>query len=70
MTDTPENHTIKLLQEIRGEMREQFAEMREQFDDVNTRIDGVTHILTLIAGHQYALEARVEAIEDADTTEA
>ncbi len=64
MPDTPENHTIKLLQEMRSEMREQFDEMREQFDDVNTRIDGVTHILTLIAGHQYALDARVEALED------
>ncbi len=72
MPDTPENHTIKLLQEMRSEMREQFAqigrrfdEIDERFDGVDARIDGVTHIMTLMAGHQYALDARVEALEDA-----
>jgi len=71
MPDRPENHTIKLLQEMRSEMREQFEEFGRRFDEidarfdgVDARIDGVTHIMTLIAGHQYALESRVEALED------
>ena len=28
MTDEPESHTLRLLREIRGEMREGFAEMK------------------------------------------
>ena len=78
MAETPENHTIALLQDMRHEMRERFDEIDrrfehinqrfdeidERFDGVDARIDGVTHIMTLIAGHQYALEARVETLED------
>jgi tetrahydromethanopterin S-methyltransferase subunit G len=84
MAETPDNHTIALLQEMRREMRERFDEIGRRFEHVNqrfdeidarfdgvdARIDGVTHIMTLIAGHQYALESRVEALEDADKTEA
>ena len=40
MSETPENHTIRLLQELR-------KEMREGFDNVNVRMDGITHIMTL-----------------------
>ncbi|MDZ7710579.1 MAG: hypothetical protein U5K36_11375 [Roseovarius sp.] len=76
MAETPENHTIALLQDMRREMRERFDaidrrfdEVEERFDGVDARIDGVTHIMTLIAGHQYALEARVETLEDATSPE-
>jgi hypothetical protein len=56
MPDAPENHTIRLLQEMR-------AEMRKGFEDVNTRIDGLTHILTLLAAHSHTLDERVEKLE-------
>ena len=65
MAETPENHTIALLQDMRREMRERFDAIDRRFDEVDARIDGVTHIMTLIAGHQYALETRVETLEDA-----
>ena len=65
MAETPENHTIALLQEMRREMRERFDAVDERFDGVDARIDGVTHILTLMAGHSHDLDRRVEALEDA-----
>ncbi|GHU04711.1 hypothetical protein FACS1894205_3420 [Alphaproteobacteria bacterium] len=43
MADEPENHTIRLLREMREEMRE----MR---DDLTNRIDGNTLVLNLLAG--------------------
>lgn len=51
-----ENHTIRLLQEMR-------KEMQEGFDNVNIRIDGVTHILTLLAGNLQHHADRIEALE-------
>lgn len=53
-----ENHTIKLLQEMR-------QEIREQFEQTNTRLDGLTHIVTLLAGHSHDLEERTSALEAA-----
>lgn len=56
MVDEPENHTIRLLKEMREEMRAEFA-------NVNLRIDGLTHILTLLAGRSHDHEARIEKLE-------
>lgn len=71
MSKESENHTIRLLQEMRAEMREGFAEVNARFEEVNARfdavdlrIDGVTHMLTLLAGHSYNLEERVEKLEE------
>ena len=64
MADEPENHTIRLLRELRDEMRVEFAmigkrfekvderfdEMDRRFDGVSQRIDGVTHVLMLRCG--------------------
>lgn len=57
MADEPENHTLRLLQEMR-------QEMREGFDGVNARIDGLTHIVTLLAGYSHGLEKRLTRIEE------
>ena len=72
MAETPDNHTIALLQEMRREMRERFDAVDdrfdaidERFDGVDARIDGLTHILTLMAGHSHDLDRRVEALEEA-----
>jgi hypothetical protein len=56
MADDPENHTIRLLQEMR-------AEMRKGFEDVNLRMDGLTHILVTLAGHIHQHEERMERLE-------
>ena len=72
MTD-PESHTLRLLQELRGEMqdmrqdiRDLRQETRDGFDDVNTRLDGVTHILTLLAANLHDHEGRLDRLERAD----
>ena len=57
MSDTPDNHTLRLLQEMRKEMKE----MRE---DLTIRIDGITHIMTLLAGHYHTVEDRLSTLED------
>ena len=56
MADEPENHTIRLLQEMR-------TEMRQGFDEVNLRMDGLTHILVTLAGHIHQHEQRIERLE-------
>lgn len=71
MAEDPENHTIRLLQEMRAEMREMRAEthelrieMRQGFEDVNLRMDGLTHILTMLAGHIHQHDERIEKLEN------
>jgi len=78
MSDEVENHTIRLLQEMRQEMREfrqdvvelrsemnaKFDEVAEQFDDLSNRVDGNTLILNMIAGLVHDHEERVTALED------
>lgn len=56
MSETPENHTIRLLQDMRKEMQE----MRE---DLTVRIDGITHNMTLMAGHYHNVEDRLSNLE-------
>ena len=70
MAETPDNHTIALLQEMRREMRERFDAVDDRFDGVDARIDGLTHILTLMAGHSHDLDRRVETLEDTAKPEA
>ena len=83
MADTPDNHTVALLQEMRREMRERFDAIDtrfdgidsrfdgvdDRFDGVDARIDGLTHIMTLMAAHSHDLDARVSTLEDAAKTE-
>ena len=70
MADEPENHTIRLLQEMRAELaglraetRDGFASVREEFANVNLRIDGLTHIITLLAGRSHDHEERIARLE-------
>lgn len=56
MTDDPENHTVRLLQEMRAEMRERFA-------GIEQRIDGNTLILNMLAGLIHDHEQRIDTIE-------
>ncbi|VDC33954.1 hypothetical protein [Pseudogemmobacter humi] len=57
MSETPETHTIRFLQELR-------KEMKEGFDKVNVRMDGITHIMTLLAGHYHNVGERLSSLED------
>ncbi len=57
MAEDVENHTLRLLQEMRGEMREGFtelrqgqAELRQRLDGVEQRLDGVERRLGVVEG--------------------
>ena len=65
MADDAENHTIKLLREMRQEMQDSRAEMNERFDDVNLRIDGLTYIVTMLAGNMGGHAQRLDQMEAA-----
>ena len=78
MPDT-ENHTLKLLQEMRKEMNARFDEVDARFDSMNnkfrlidTRLDGLdqrlagtTYMLSRLAGSMSGHETRIEALEAA-----
>lgn len=63
MSENAENHTIKLLQEMRKEITQRFDGIDQQFSDVNTRIDGLTHIVTLLAANMGGHENRIIDLE-------
>jgi hypothetical protein len=46
MTDEPENLTLALLREIRGEMREGFAKVEANFAKVDARFDKLEEHIT------------------------
>ena len=69
MADDTENHTIRLLQEMRSEMKDMRSdmdkmrsEMRQGFEDTNIRIDGLTHIVTILAGNIYQHDERIQKL--------
>lgn len=75
MSEGAENHAIQLLREMRreiadmrDEMRAEFAsirsEMDDRFDALDIRVDGLTHIVTFLAGQNYRLDERVSRLED------
>ena len=70
MSEEPENHTIRLLRELRDEMRVEFAmigkrfeKVDERFDDMGLRIDGLAHMLMLLAGRSHDHEERIAGLE-------
>ena len=65
MSDNTENHTIKLLQEMRSEISAFRSDVHARFDDINTRIDGLTHSVTLLAANMGGHENRIIDLEHA-----
>jgi hypothetical protein len=63
MSETSENHTVRLLQEMRKDMQDLRSEMNAGFDNVNIRMDGIAHILTLLAGNLAHHDDRIAALE-------
>ena len=56
MADEPENLTLRLLQEMREEIREMRA-------DLTNRIDGNTLLLNMVAGIAHDHEQRLDKLE-------
>jgi hypothetical protein len=63
MADDTENHTLRLLQEMRAEMHEMRSEMTAMREDLTVRLDGNTLILNMVAGLVHDHEQRIEALE-------
>ena len=71
MADEPENLTIRLLQEmrgdvqnLRGDMQSLRGEVQELREDLTNRIDGNTLILNMLAGMLHEHEHRLRAVEE------
>jgi hypothetical protein len=59
MADEAESLTLRILQEIREEQREQ----RSMLKDLKNRIDGNTVMLSMLAGMVHDHEQRIETME-------
>ena len=69
MNDKVENLILTQLREMRGEMgemRADIAEIKSDLGDVNQKVDGLTMIMTMLAGHVAHIEERVESLEGGD----
>ena len=71
MAEDTESHTIRLLQEMRAEMRGMRgditglrSDMNERFDEVDTRIDGLTHMIVLLSANMGGHDDRLDVLED------
>lgn len=68
MNENVENLILTQLREIRGELsdlKQDVAEIKSDMSDVNQKVDGITLVLTMLAGHVSHVEERVTALEDA-----
>lgn len=67
MAEDVENHTVRLLQEMRGEMRDSLAatrdEMREGFAGLRQRLDGVDQRLDRVEQRLDGVERRLGVVE-------
>ncbi len=66
MSEETENHTIRLLQEMRLQIERtntRIEEMRDQITDVIQRIDGNTLVFNLVAGVVHDHEERIVTLE-------
>ena len=70
MADEPESLTLRLLHEMRAEMREtrsevlsRFAAIDERLKDVTQRVNGVAVVMSSVAGITHDHEERIEQLE-------
>ena len=70
MADEPESLTIRLLQEMRTDMREmrddltkRVDDLSTRVDDLSTRVDGNAVILNMLAGMWHSQDERISKLE-------
>lgn len=66
MADEPENLTLRLLQDIRDDIRDirsDIADFRATIADLTQRVDGNTLTFNLVAGVVYDHEERISKLE-------
>lgn len=60
----PENHTLRLLMEIRAEMRERFDAIDRRFESVDARFDAVDARFEGVDSRFDAMDRRMDVLED------
>lgn len=66
MHENVENLILAQLREIRADMaamRSDISDLKAGTGDINQKVDGLTVILTMLAGHVHHIEERVEKLE-------
>ena len=66
MNENVENLILVQLREIRTDltaMKADVAALKSGQDDINQKVNGLTVLLTMLAGHVYHIEQRVEKLE-------
>ena len=66
MTGDVENLILEQLRLIRGDMTAMRADLNEiklDVSDLDQKVNGISLILTMLAGHVQHIEARVETLE-------
>ena len=63
MAEEPENLTLRLLNDLRDEVQQLRAEQREMRKDLTQRVNGITLMLSIVAGMTHDHEQRLEALE-------
>jgi hypothetical protein len=71
MAENVENLILAQLREIRAEMAQMRGEIggfrsetNDGFEATNAKVDGVSVLLSMLAGHVQRLETRIEHLED------
>jgi hypothetical protein len=67
MADDIENHTLRLLQEMRTEMRQGFARVDERFTAVDQRLDKLESRAQSLETRQLSVEGSLSKVIDAVT---
>jgi hypothetical protein len=67
MADDVENHTLRVLQEMRTEMREGFRRVDERFTGVDQRLDKLESRAQSLEARQLSVEGSLSKVIDAVT---
>mgnify|MGYP002777516118 FL=1 len=70
MADASNELLLQVLRQVQadiGEIKKDVAGIKSDLADVEQKVDGLTVMFTLLAGHVYHVEQRVEALEAART---
>jgi len=67
MADDIENHTLRLLQEMRAEMRQGFADLRQRADGHEQRLEALEGRMESMEGRQLSIEGSIVKVIDAVT---
>ena len=63
MAEEPENLTLRILQEMRSELNRRLDKVDESIADLSNRVDGISLIMSMVAGLVHNHETRIDKLE-------